>query len=107
MQHELNKLKKLLKTSIEKPNPSVCGWLQGTMDGPNPDKFYIYVPDRKTAIEYNNQLELIWKKDQSIYNNISLDWFKKELRYLFRIKMENEDYIFYHGISQLIFGNII
>jgi hypothetical protein len=90
MRHDLNKLKQIIQKSQGRPNISVGGWLQGNLEDPN-DDLYIYVENKKSAIDFDNQIDAIWKKEKVIHDNISKKSLKKELKSLLKEKLQKQE----------------
>tara|TARA_R110002033_G_scaffold171040_2_gene215395 strand:+ start:3409 stop:4662 length:1254 start_codon:yes stop_codon:yes gene_type:complete len=98
---ELQKIRNLIKTSENWPEVESGAVIRGRMDGPNPDKFYIYSYNRKHTIEIDTIIEKIWKKHPDIFNNFSKKSIEKEIMHLIRKKIEcNEE------ISQKDWSNL-
>jgi hypothetical protein len=89
---ELLKIRNLIKTSENWPKVESGAIIRGRMDGPYPDKFYIYSYNRKNTIEIDSVIEKIWKKHPDIFNNFSKKSIEKEVMDLIRKKIEcNEE----------------
>lgn len=90
MKNKLNQILSIVQKSSEIPQISAGGWFREFFYESYSNKIYIFVENRKYAIDFDKQIDLLWRQNKDIHKNFCKRYFKNHILNLVLIKLETK-----------------